>query len=339
MPKSGKPRSGSLQYWPRKRTSRIYANIKAYPKTDEIKPLDFACWKAGMTHVQILDNSNAPTKGQVIQKPVTILDCPSMFVCGARLYKMTANGFTVIGDLWSPSLPKSLSSFLPSAKKSSGVSDASHVSHDASASSHSSDFSHATDVRLIVCTQPTKAGIHKKKPEMFEVGIGGSDIKQRIDYAKSMIGKELHAKDVFQAGEDVDVVAVTKGHGYTGPVKRFGIKLQGRKDKQHHRHAGSKGQERPGKQRWQVPMPGQYGFFRRTEFNKRIIMIDDDSKKINVSGGFLRYGVVPGNFIMVEGSVPGPAKRLIRLRKAVRSLAKPRPVDIKYISVESKQSA
>ena len=67
-------------------------------------------------------------------------------------------------------------------------------------------------------------------------------------------------------------------------------------------------------------------------------MIDDDPKKIIPKGGFLGYGIIPESFIMVEGSVPGSRKRMVRLRKSVRT-TKTMPPDIKYVSLESKQGA
>ncbi|OYT56212.1 MAG: 50S ribosomal protein L3 [Candidatus Aenigmarchaeota archaeon ex4484_14] len=329
MPKHSKPRAGSKAYWPRKRARRIYPDIHVpefFAKTKEVVPLAFAGWKVGMTHVIMTDHSNSPTKGLTIQKPVTVIESPSLSVCALRFYQKTSDGLISIGEIWSPS------------KDSKKLLERKLGKHDVKKNFDiDSNIDKISDVRLIVHTQPNKAGIGKKKPELFELPIGGTDVKKKIEYAKSVLGKEISAKDVFQPGEAVDVSGVTTGRGFTGPVKRFGIKIQGRKDEQHHRHAGTKGQERPGKMRWQVPMPGQYGFFRRTELNKRILVIDNDPTKVIPKGGFLNYGVVKGDYIIIEGSVVGPTKRLVMIRKAIRSSGKPRPVEIKYISQESKQ--
>ena len=65
-------------------------------------------------------------------------------------------------------------------------------------------------------------------------------------------------------------------------------------------------------------------------------MTNDYSTKINAKGGMLGYGIVPGPFILVEGSVPGSRKRLVRLRRAVRE-HRSIPVEVKNISTESKQ--
>ncbi len=322
MPRRTQPRHGSLQYWPRKRAKRIYPTTSFWPHSKDVKPLGFAAFKAGMSHVILTDNNpKSQTYGKSIAKPVTIFDAPSLFVCGFRLYRFSAGGKKSISEKWTTKLPKGLELMrktVPARKEHSQA--------------------NASDVSLIVCTQPSKSGLKKKKPDVFEIGIGGTDVNGKITYAESMLGKEIHANDVFKSGELVDVSAVTKGRGYTGPVKRYGIRIQTRKDKQMNRHVGSIGSTVPRKVDWRVPAAGQFGFFTRTEFNKKIIMVDNDAKKVTPQGGFLGYGLVPESFILVEGSVPGSRKRLVRLRKATRT-AKTFPVDVKYISLASKQGA
>ena len=314
MPKRTRPRHGSLQYWPRKRAKRIVTRTSHWPESKEAKPLGFAGWKAGMTHVQLVDQNNkSPTFGKTIVKPVTVLDAPSLFVCAIRFYKISHIS-TAVGEKWAK-LPKDLKLKIKLNSKSDKPQD-------------------FDDVRLVVATQPAKSGMHAKKSSIFEIAVGGS-LEQRMAYCESLLGKEISAKDVFKAGEFVDVSAVTRGYGFMGPVKRFHIRIQTRKDKQMHRHVGSIGSTVPRHIDWRVPAAGQYGFFARTEFSKKLIMVDEDGKKVTPSGGFVGYGL-PQSVILVEGSVPGPSKRLIRLRKAART-NKIFPLEVKYVSVESKQ--
>lgn len=318
MPKRSRPRRGSLQFWPRKRAARIYPRVSHYALSKDTKPLGFAGWKAGMTHVQLVDvNSASPTYGKVLTKAATIIDAPSLFVCAVRFYKKTSSGLKAIGEKWAEKIPKEINI----EKK---------TLHGKGAAKESFD-----DVRLLVCTDPSKGGVKKKKPELFELVVGG-DANKKQEYVLSILGKEISSKDVFKPGEFVDVSAVTKGHGYEGPVKRFGVRLGTRKSKQAHRHTGSMGPTTPGHISWTVPQAGQYGFFTRTEYNKRILMMDDDVKKINPRGGIVGYGLVPKSFILIEGSVPGHRKRLVRIRKATRT-SKFQPSEIKNISLESKQ--
>lgn len=300
----------------------------------EAKPLGFAAWKAGMTHIHMIDaRPNSPTQNKIVWRPVTVLDSPPLLVVGYRLYKSVIGGLAAAGEVWHDAIPKELElnrRTFAAKKKLEVKEDMSIVAPEGAVKIH--------DVRLIVATQPKKSGMAKKKPDVVELGIGSADIAKKIEYARAMLGKELTAADALKAGEWLDATAVTKGYGFTGPVTRFGIRIQGRKDKQMNRHPGSIGSTVPRKINWRVPFAGQYGFFTRTEFNKKLLMIGEDGSKVNPSGGFVGYGVVPKAFLVVEGSVPGPAKRLVVLRKAVRPQRKEVPIDIKYISLSSKQS-
>ena len=73
MPNVRKPRAGSMQYWPRKRAKKETARVRSYAKIKEAKPLGFAGYKAGMTHVLVTDNrAKSQTKGEKISMPVTV---------------------------------------------------------------------------------------------------------------------------------------------------------------------------------------------------------------------------------------------------------------------------
>jgi large subunit ribosomal protein L3 len=185
-------------------------------------------------------------------------------------------------------------------------------------------------VNLICYTNPN----FKKKPEVFEIALGGS-AEEQMKYAQEILGKEIKISDVFKEGDVIDVISVTKGKGFAGPMKRFGVKGQGRKAQQMERHTSPLGQNEPGKVRWTVPQAGQMGFNKRTELNKRILKI---ANGFDIKGDFLKYGKVSGDCLLLDGSIPGARKRLIRLRFAMRP-RKVYSIDIKYISTMSKQGA
>jgi large subunit ribosomal protein L3 len=48
----------------------------------------------------------------------------------------------------------------------------------------------------------------------------------------------------------------------------------------------------------------------------------DGQKSINPSGGFKHFGLVKGEYVVVRGSVPGVAQRLIRMRQPIRNVPK-----------------
>ncbi len=320
MVKASKPKAGSLAFYPRKRARRIYPRIKTYPESEKPRVLGFAGYKAGMVSVILVDNrKNSPTFGQEIAVPATVLDCPPLKIVGIRAYEETKKGLRVFTECWSKNLPKDLErkvKLKPNEENLKKIEE---------------NLKKISKIRLIVCTQPRISGIGKKKPEVFEVEVGGKDSKEKFEFAKSLLGKEVSLKDVFREGEFVDVIAVTKGKGTAGPVKRFGVKIQRRKAHGKERHVGTLGQERPGKVRHTVPMAGQLGFQTRTELNKRILKIGESGKDITPKGGFVRYGIVKSNYVILEGSVPGPKKRLIMLRPAIR------PGKIKFLPVEIKE--
>ncbi|MEM0143519.1 MAG: 50S ribosomal protein L3, partial [Candidatus Parvarchaeum sp.] len=103
-----------------------------------------------------------------------------------------------------------------------------------------------------------------------------------------------------------------------GVIKRYGVARVSHKATQKVRHVGTLGPSTPGKVLFTVPQAGQMGFNYRSERNKRVIKIGDsnESASINISGGLLNYGNVHNEFIILEGSVPGPAKRLVRIRES-----------------------
>jgi len=326
MVRHSKPRAGSLQFWPRKRAKRIYPRVKNWPELDIPKIPGFACYKAGMLHISFIDNrKNSPTKGEEITVPVTVLDCPPLSVVGLRFYSENQNGFYVFDEIWDENIEKDKDikrKIIVGKRK-----------HSEKFKKIEENLDKIKKIRIIVKTNPRDSGIDKKKPEIFEIEVTGKDIKEKFDYSKGLLGKELTVKDIFKEGEFVDVISISKGKGTQGPVKRFGIKIQCRKNKKKGRLIGTLGSEKPGKTPWTIAMSGQLGFQQRTEFNKKILKIGEDGKEITPKAGFTGYGIVPKDYIFLHGSVPGPRKRLIILRNCIRPPKQPpTPVEIKTIS-------
>lgn len=89
---------------------------------------------------------------------------------------------------------------------------------------------------------------------------------------------------------------------------------------------------------WRTAHAGKMGYHLRTEYNKWLVKISNKPDEINIKGGFLGYGVVKNNHILIKGSLGGPQKRLIRFTESRRS--KKNILDapqITYTSLESKQ--
>ena len=329
--KYSRPRRGSLAFSPRKRARDVIPRIRSWPNYEgEPKLLGFAGYKAGMTHVIMIDDrKNSPTYGEEIVVPVTVLECPPMRVAGIRVYKNTMYGLQIAKEVWTTELDEHLSRRLPLPKK---------INTDVESLKELEDIA---EVRLITYTQPYLiTGVPSKTPDVMEYKVGGSDINAVLDYAVSKLGKEIRVSEVFQEGVFIDVIAITKGKGFQGPVKRWGVITLDAKHARSskHRRVGTLGPWTPHRVRWTVPQAGQMGFHQRTEYNKRVIKIGENGEEITPEGGFVRYGVVRSDYVLVSGSVPGPVKRLIRMRDAIRPpKAVYEGINIVYISRSSKQ--
>ena len=327
MPKYHRPRRGSLAYSPRKRARSEVPHIKSWPEGgDKPKVQGFAGYKAGMTHVFVVDyRPTSTTSGKEVMVPVTVVETPPMKVCAVRAYKETPYGLQTLTEIWTDNLDKELERRIPMPKKFNQDWD---------------KFNGCADVRILAYTQPRLVpSIPKKKPEIMEIRIGGGTIEERIEYAKSLLGKELNVKDVIKEGDMIDVVAVTKGKGFQGHVKRWGVKLLSHKNSKHRRMIGTAGSWHPSFIQPTVPQAGQMGYHQRTEFNKRILKIGDNGEEITPAGGFPHYGIVRNQYVIIHGSIPGPVKRLVRFRDAIRYLkgVKVEKPEITYISTTSKQ--
>jgi large subunit ribosomal protein L3 len=85
-----------------------------------------------------------------------------------------------------------------------------------------------------------------------------------------------------------------------------------------------------------VAHQGQHGYHQRTEYNKLIMKIGTKEEQITPAGGFKKYGEVRNDFLVMKGSVQGPAKRLITLRNPIRQKKKIDSPEIVEISLTSK---
>jgi large subunit ribosomal protein L3 len=328
MSKGHKPVSGSRGFWPKKRAKRIYPSVGSTgkPAGDKIAPVAFAGYKAGMTQVAYTDSKKgSATHGQRVFEAATVIDCPPLLVCGIKMYTKDHAGLINEGTVWAEKLPKDLGRKLSVPKKP-------HMNKELAGKK----LDKLVEVRIIVCTKPSESGHSKKKPEVFEIPVSG-DVEKQWAYALEKLGHEITPADVFSPGEKIDVRAVTTGKGYQGPVKRFGVKVRSRKNKTKMRHVGTLGPYHPARVLpGALAVPGQLGFQTRTEYNKKILKIDDAG--IQPRGGFSSYGKVPKGYIILEGTVPGPKKRLIMLKKATRSHgATPQPVPLDAVSIEPQQ--
>lgn len=327
MPKTHRPRAGSLQFWPRKRARRIYPRVRNWLETKSIILLGFAGYKAGMTDVLLKDiRSHSRSKNEEIVWPVTVIECPPIKLVSIKLYKNTPYGRKTASQVFVLNkFDKELARKLKLPKN-----------YDAEKKLTELKLENVSDVVGVFHTQPKTTGLPSKKPEVFEIGVGGNDIKHKLDYLKNLIGKEVRVSDVFKPLTNLDIHAVTKGKGLQGVVKRMGVTLKSHKSEKGQRRAVL-GPEGYRKVKFSAPSAGQMGYHNRTEYNKELLLIGNDPKQVNPKGGFLHYGLIKNDFILVKGSIAGPAKRLIRLTEPSRGKINAANVEIRKINTESKQ--
>jgi large subunit ribosomal protein L3 len=143
------------------------------------------------------------------------------------------------------------------------------------------------------------------KPEMGMFTKAGVQPKRYVKEFKYETAYEVGATitcDMFVAGDVVDVSGVTKGHGFTGVIKRWN---QGRLKMTHgtgpvHRSLGSTGSNStPSKVIKGLHMPGQYGHENVTIKNLTVVKVDTEK-----------------NVILLRGAVPGPKGGLVTVKKA-----------------------
>ncbi len=321
MPRTRQPRAGSMQFWPRVRSRQSYPRIRNWSAAKETRPLGFAGYKVGMTHLLINDNNqHSLTKGMDIFCPITVVECPPLKTTSIMFYKKTNKGLKFVSQIFEDSFDKDVARKILIPKNKG---------------KEATDFDF---VRLMCHTQPNKTGIGKKKPEMFEIAIGGTK-EQQLAYAREKLGKEITVSEVFKEGQLLDTHSITKGKGFQGPMRRFGISLRHHKSEKSRRNPGSLGSwQAQGQIMWRVAHAGKMGYHLRTEYNKWLVKIGNNPTDMNTKGGFVHYGIIKNPYVLIKGSIAGTQKRLIRFTNAVRPkknvLEAPQ---ISYTSTESKQ--
>jgi len=331
--KTHAPRHGSLAYLPRKRSEHLLARIRFWPKISVETPrlLGFMGFKAGMTHVfAIEDRKRSPDFGKEVIRPATVLETPPILICATKIYTKDVYGLQTFGEAWMKDPPDDLERVFTLPE---------NFNPEESFKKMEENLPKIVKVRVIAITQPKQASLSKKKPDIAEIEIDGGTIQQQLEYAKGLMGKTVMPAEIFKEGQFVDIASVSTGKGWQGPVKRWGVTILQAKGRKTKRGVATLGPWNPHHVMYSVARAGQMGFHQRTEYNKRILKIGKDGKEITPKGGFLRYGVIRGPYMLLAGSIAGTEKRPIRLRypaRPPRNVAE-EPPQITQISLESPQ--
>lgn len=337
MARIHRPDRGSRAFSPRKRAKSHIPKLRSCPIIGgQPKLQEFAGYKAGMTHLIMIDDiKNSKTFGSEISVPVTIIETPDISVSAIRIYTNENNSNNTKTEIWAEKLTTELSKRI----KISSIKKDFNIFDEQIQTLINENL--ISNIKIIVHTNPKKiSGIPKKVPDIMEMNISGTNLKEKYEFAKSILGKNLKFSDVFETGSIIDTSAITTGKGTQGPVKRWGISLmKGKHSRQGSlRQIGNLGPRGVSRVFWLTPQMGQTGFHQRTEYNKRILKISKNGDEVTPDGGLINYGKVSGEYILIHGSVPGPSKRLIRIRHPIRckNIISGEPKII-HISTESQQ--
>lgn len=146
-----------------------------------------------------------------------------------------------------------------------------------------------------------EAGVYKK------ANVAPGKILREFKFSqpdKFEVGSKINC-DIFAGGDMVDVSAVSKGHGFSGVIKRWN---QRRLKMTHgtgpvHRSVGSTGaNSTPSKVIKGLHMPGHYGHDNVTIQNLKIVKVD-----------------AARNVLLIRGAIPGPKGALVTVKQSVKS--------------------
>ena len=150
---------------------------------------------------------------------------------------------------------------------------------------------------------------HLTKPEKGHFEKAGVAPKKhlkefRLEDCSALNTGDIISVDTFAAGDKVDVTGITKGHGYTGAIKRWNLhKLR----MTHgvgpvHRQSGSMGVIDPARIFKNKKMAGQWGNEQVTVLNLKVVKIDSEK-----------------NLIAIKGAIPGAKNGIVFIRDSVKA--------------------
>jgi len=367
------PRHGSLGFLPKKRSRRHRGKVKAFPKDDPSKPIHltaFLCYKAGMTHiVRECDKPGSKTNKKEVVEAVTILETPPLRIVGVVGYIDTPRGMRALKTIWAQHLSEECRRrFYKNwykCKKKAFTKFAKKWEDPAGQAIIEKDFQkmkkYCSVIRVLAHTQMKVLHHGQKKAHIMEIQLNGKTVPEKVDWAKEHLEKTVSIDQVFAQDEMIDVIGVTKGHGFKGVTSRWHTKKLPRKTHKGLRKVACIGAWHPSRVKYSVARAGQKGYHHRTEINKKIYRIgksdrtktkegtlvmnnastenDITPKSITPMGGFPHYGEVHQDFIMIKGCCMGPKKRVITLRKSLMTSTKRvalEKIDLKFIDTSSK---
>ncbi|XP_062387127.1 large ribosomal subunit protein uL3-like [Sardina pilchardus] len=365
------PRHGHMGFLPRKRSKKHRGKVRTWPKDDPSKPVHltaFMGYKAGMTHTlrEMHRTAMKMSKREEVEA-VTIIETPPIVVVGIVGYISTIRGLrnfkTVFAEHISDECRRRFYKNWYKCKKKAFTKYSKKWQDEVGKKQLEKDFDamkkYCSVIRVVVHTQMRLLPIRQKKAHMMEVQLNGGTMAEKVDWAREKLEQAVAVTSVFSQNELIDVLGVTKGHGFKGVTSRWHTKKLPRKTHKGLRKVACIGAWHPARVAYTIARAGQKGYNHRTELNKKIYRIgrgvhvqdgklirnnastnyDTTQKTITPMGGFPHYGEVNNDFLMLKGCVVGTKKRVLTLRKSLlvhTSRKAKEEIELKFIDTTSK---
>ncbi|CAM9981487.1 unnamed protein product [Bubo scandiacus] len=296
-----------------------------------------------MTHiVREVDRPGSKVNKKEVVEAVTIVETPPMVIVGIVGYVQTPRGLrsfkTIFAEHISDECKRRFYKNWHKSKKKAFTKYCKKWQDEEGKKQLEKDFNsmkkYCQVIRVMAHTQMRLLPLRQKKSHLMEIQVNGGSVAEKVDWAREKLEQQVPVSTVFGQDEMIDVIGVTKGKGYKGVTSRW-----------HTKNCPAR-------------LTGK-GYHHRTEINKKIYKIgqgyqikdgkliknnastdyDLSDKSINPLGGFVHYGEVTNDFIMLKGCVVGTKKRVLTLRKSLLVQTKRRAlekIDLKFIDTTSK---
>lgn len=360
-----------MGFLPHKRSKRHRGKVRSWPKDDPKQPVHltaFLGYKAGMTHTlrEVHRTGMKISKREEVEA-VTIIETPPVMVVGVVGYISTIKGLrsfkTIFAEHISDECKRRFYKNWYKSKKKAFTKHSKKWQDETGKKQLEKDFTqmkkYCSIIRVIVHSQMHLLPLRQKKAHVMEVQLNGGTIAEKVDWVRERLEQPVPVAAVFCQDEMIDVIGVTKGHGVKGVTSRWHTKKLPRKTHKGLRKVACIGAWHPARVGYTIARAGQKGYHHRTELNKKIYRIgkgvhiqdgkvvrnnastsyDTTQKTITPMGGFLRYGEVNNDFVMVKGCVVGAKKRVLTLRKSLleqTSRKAKETIELKFIDTTSK---
>lgn len=315
-------------------------------------------FKAGMTHVvREVERTGSKLHKKDVVEAVTVIECPAMVVVGIIGYTDSPKGLKSITTVWARNISDEMrrryyKRWFKSEKKAflKHMTDYDPAKLEEGLSRLAK---YCSIIRVIAHTQPSLTGLTVRKAHVIEIQInGGANVSEKLEFAKGLMEQMVPLNSVFNENDMCDLIAINKGKGTQGVVKRWGVTRLPRKTHRGLRKVACIGAWHPARVGYQVARAGQMGFHHRSIINKKIYRLgaaddkrnastpnDVTEKTITPMGGFKHFGEVKNDFMIVKGTVTGPVKGCVTIRRPLHPPTSRRalePPNLKFIDTSSK---